>query len=477
MDNWILKRAMLTPDRVAVTDGSENYTYNDLLEITKKLGTQLSYLGAFAKKRIAILTNNTLMGYLMAMTLLLHGKTIVWLNKRLTDKELNQQLADADVDCCLQEDGLARPLSVRHSLTFDQVTNCSETKGTLIPAEFENNQVVSVMFTSGSTGRPKGVQQTVLNHYTSTISVTNNLGLSVNDEWLCAVPIFHISGFSIMMRGILLGVTVRLIDRFDAEKVAHVLREEPISWMSVVPAMLKPLVSLYEVDKVPYSKAFKGFILGGEKTSETLINRCHELGLTVIRSYGMTETCTQLVASGYEDVISRFQSVGKPFFSTQLSLSEDNSEILLKTSALTIGYLNQPALFQQKLTADGWYKTGDVGHFDDAHYLYVDGRLDNMIISGGEHVFPEEVERAYSDVSEIDEIAVTSEPDSKWGAVPVAYVVSHKTSIDVSRLKEFGRKRLAHYKVPKKFYQVEALPKTSTGKVRRFMLGRQDFNY
>lgn len=152
-------------------------------------------------------------------------------------------------------------------------------------------------------------------------------------------------------------------------------------------------------------------------------------------------------------------------------MSEDNSEILLKTPALTIGYLNQPDLFQQKLTADGWYKTGDVGHFDDAQYLYVDGRLDNMIISGGEHVFPEEVERAYSEVSEIDEMAVTSEPDSKWGAVPVAYVVDHDGRVDIDSLKEFGRQHLAHYKVPVKFYQVDALPKTSTGKIRRFMLG------
>ncbi|WEV67345.1 AMP-binding protein [Bifidobacterium sp. ESL0769] len=639
MDNWVLKRAILTPERTAVYDGETRYTFGEVFDEAQRLGAVLDRFGAFKTQNVAMVSNNNVRGYLLAVTLLLYGKTVVWLNKRLTNDELAGQMRDAGAACCLKDDSLPEnllggirvnssnkkaahltksvgdadvsgddgfrivgfdeifakaddfklggtgtdlagsqktsrnPVSVYRSFASEPASSSpsevSAVKNSFsdngvdpivsapsIPREFDDDQVVSIMFTSGSTGAPKGIQQTVRNHFTSATSVALNLGTSPTDEWLCAVPIFHISGYSIILRGLIFDVAVRLMDHFEASEMERILTNEPISWVSVVPTMLKELVPEHEKRiavvagsadgsnpglpdsssgsgvsatgtgsdissdsdaPVPlpanfgYSPAFKGFILGGEKSDLKLLKRCHALGMIVVRSYGMTETCSQIVGTSTGDGARKLLASGKPYFTTSLKLADETDEILIKTDALTPGYLNRPGIFEAKKTADGWYRTGDVGHIDDDGYLYVDGRLDNMMISGGEHVFPEEVERVYAECPGIDGIAVTAEPDEKWGEVPVAYVVCKEAGTGTSQgvgagtgsgagagtgkppasrqgkpkgskmevsasltaqWREFGRGNLAHYKVPKRFYRVDSLPCTSTGKVRRFLLGK-----
>ncbi|KFI45948.1 O-succinylbenzoate-CoA ligase [Bifidobacterium bohemicum] len=540
MDNWVLRRVMLTPERVAVDDGEVRYTFADVFKQAQRLGAVLDEYGAFAAQRVAMVSNNTMRGYLLAVTLLLYGKTVVWLNKRLTDDELRQQMHDAGVVSCLKDDGLsprllgdAPALGEVRVIGFDEIfgragqreggrltgdgrvaaskgevrqkddgsidgdsdvsvvsvlsdsvspsiqpslSTPSTLPSPLIPREFDDDHVVSIMFTSGSTGPAKGVQQTVRNHFVSATGVALNLGADPADEWLCAVPIFHISGYSIILRGLIFGVTVRLMGHFDAAEMERILTDEPVTWISVVPTMLKQLVSERErraASGLGYSPSFKGFILGGEKSDSSLLERCDRLGMVVVRSYGMTETCSQIVGTAIADGLRKPLSSGKPYFTTSLKLDESSGEILVKTGALTPGYINRPGALEAKKTTDGWYRTGDVGHFDEDGYLYVDGRLDNMLISGGEHVFPEEIERIYADCPYVDEIAVTAETDETWGEVPVAYVVAHGADGSLTaRLRDFGRERLPHYKVPHRFYLVETLPRTSTGKIRRFLLGR-----
>lgn len=511
MDNWVLKRVKLTPERTAVYDGRTRYTFAQVFERARKLGSALERLGTFRAQNVAMLADNTIRGYLLSVTLLLYGKTVVWLNKRLTDSELQGQMRDARVECCLKDDSLSERLPVAAQIGtevriigFDEIFaeagmgECeltavgdglsedrpgSDSEATArcsvhvapIPREFDEEQTVSIMFTSGSTGAAKGVRQTVRNHVVSATGVALNLGADPGDEWLCAVPIFHISGYSIILRGLIFGVTVRLMDHFDASRMERILTDEPVTWVSVVPTMLKQLVSEHErsiVSNTGYSSSFKGFILGGEKSDASLLQRCARLGMVVVRTYGMTETCSQIVGTAIADGPRKPLCSGKPYFTTSLKLDESTGEILVKTGALTPGYINGPGVFESKRTADGWYRTGDVGHFDDDGYLYVDGRLDNMLISGGEHVFPEEIERVYGDCPDVDEIAVTAESDETWGEVPVAYVVAGDDESLTARLREFGRARLPHHKVPRRFYRVKSLPRTSTGKIRRFLLGR-----
>ena len=185
----------------------------------------------------------------------------------------------------------------------------------------------------------------------------------------------------------------------------------------------------------------------------------------------MTETCSQIIALKASDALKKIGSVGQPLFTTQLRLTDDG-EILLKTPALTPGYLNLPEKLPAK-KINGWYKTGDVGHLDQDGYLYIDGRKDEMLISGGENIFPQEVEQVYQNYPGIKEIAVVGKNDREWGQVPVAFVVSEQ-KIDSQKLINFGFKHLAHYKVPKEYHFVSELPKNASGKIRRFLL-KQNF--
>lgn len=468
MDNWITKQAALLPDRVAVDDGTERLTFSGLAERLKKLVGQLNRSGALAGRRVAIMTPNSLLGYQMALAILASGRTIVWVNWRLSDDEINRQLSDSRPSVCLVADSLWRDSFGGKFIKFSQVCQQAAQPEELT-SQFQQETVASIMYTSGTTGAPKGVMQTFGNHFSSAVASSLNLGILPRDEWLCAVPIFHISGFSIMMRGLIYGMTVRLVSRFDPQVIDTILRKEPVTTMSVVPYMLKKLLDLRDQHAGGYNKRFRCMLLGGGPIDRQTLTRCQKYGIPVVQSYGMTETCSQIVALNNEDADKKVGSVGKPLFLTQLKLAADNHEILIKTPALTPGYLNRPKALAKKKTATGWYHTGDVGHLDAAGFLYVDGRIDDMIISGGENIFPDEIEAVYATYPGIEDIAVIGVSDPEWGQSPVAFIVSSKP-LSASALSNYGRQRLAHYKVPRRFYRLDRLPMNAGGKIQRFKL-------
>lgn len=471
MDNWILKQAALSPQRIAVNDGQTKLTFSQLVGQLETLAGKLDRIGALNGNRVAIMTRNSLQGYLMALAALGSGQTIVWLNWRLADAEIKRQLQDSRPTLCLVDDQLWRPAFDSEFVKFSDVMGITVSKKPL-RSEFDPEAVASIMYTSGTTGAPKGVMQTFGNHLASALASSLNLGVTPKDEWLCAVPIFHISGFSIMMRGLIYGMTVRLVAHFDPQTVDRILTHEPVSTISVVPYMLKKLLDLLEQQGNRYNANFRCMLLGGGPIDRQTLTRCQRAEIPVVQSYGMTETCSQIVALNYSDADSRIGSVGKPLFLTQIKLADDSGEILIKTPALTPGYLNRQDALADKKTADGWYRTGDIGHFDQDGFLFVDGRIDDMIISGGENVFPDEIESVYLARPDIDEIAVVGADDPEWGQTPVAFVVSDQP-LNSQDLIEYGRQRLAHYKVPHRFIRITQLPMNAGGKVQRFKLKAQ----
>lgn len=469
MDNWIKKQAALAPTRAAVVDKEKTISFAQLAEYTDKLGRKLAGLDALNNKRIAILTNNSLAGYLTAMGVLNAGHTIVWLNRRLSAPELNYQLSDSQVDVCLYEDQLdASQLSCR-TISFSELDSASE-KSFAPQQVFAAKDAASIMYTSGTTGRPKGVIQTFGNHFSSATASALNLGVTPADEWLCTVPIFHISGFSIMMRGLIYGMTVRLVSHFDAAKIQQILVNEPVTMISVVPFMLKKLLTIKQETGAQYQKRFRGMLLGGGPIDQATLKQCEQLQLPVIQSYGMTETCSQIVALSFADAAKHIGSSGKPLFLTQLRLDQNTQEIQLKTPALSPGYLGKQEKYAAKITTDGWFKTGDIGHFDKDGFLYVHGRSDDMIISGGENIFPDEVESAYAKCPFLEDIAVLGVADDKWEQKPIAFVIPNEQTLLAQDLIDYGRQHLAHYKVPKNFYLVKQLPHNASGKLQRFKL-------
>ena len=465
--NWLLKQAATQPEKVAVTDGARSLTFRQLADVVRRIVSRLDQL--YPGPRVGMLATNSLTSYEIALAILSSGRTIVWLNWRLADEELHRQIADSDLHLCLVADTLWRPTMDERFTNYTALLKLPAGSSKLTPT-FNADQVASIMYTSGTTGAPKGVLQTFGNHFYSATSSALNLGLHSDDEWLCVAPIFHISGFSIIMRGLIYGMTVRLVDKFRVAPIEEILVNEPVTIMSVVPFMLKKLIAHLAQTHRSYNPNFRCMLLGGGTIDRPTLLKCQQLQIPVVQCYGMTETCSQIVALRAENALTKLGSVGQPLFTTQLKLSS-SGEVLLKTPALTPGYLNLPQKLPAKMV-EGWYRTGDIGHLDKNGFLYIDGRRDDMLISGGENIFPEEVEQVYQRYPGIDAIAVVGKADPEWGQVPVAFVVSQH-EVDPAQLTRFGYQHLAHYKVPRKYIRITALPTNASGKVQRFLLRQQ----
>ena len=462
--NWLLKQAATQPIQIAIDDGNERLSFAELKKQVEVLVGKIDHLNPGS--RVGILATNTLMSYKLSLAIMCSGRTIVWLNWRLAGEELERQIKDSGLQLCLVENSLWRSGMTDPFKSYSAFLITSADPGELIPV-FKSNWVASIMYTSGTTGRPKGVLQTFGNHFYSAVSSALNLGLSSADKWLCVAPIFHISGFSIIMRGLIYGMTVRLVEKFRAEELERILANETVTIMSVVPFMLKKLIQQQNKTNTHYNSAFRCMLLGGGTIDRETLEACLQRSIPVVQCYGMTETCSQIVALRSADALLKLGSVGQPLFSTQLKLSKDG-EILLKTPALTPGYLNLPDKLPSKMI-DGWYRTGDIGHLDKEGYLYIDGRADEMLISGGENIFPQEVEQIYQRYPQINEVAVVGQNDSVWGQVPVAFVVSDRR-LSPTKLINYGYEHLARYKVPQHYIFVSELPKNASGKIRRFTL-------
>ena len=462
--NWLLKQAATQPNQIAIDDGNERLSFAELKKQVEVLVGKIDHLNPGS--RVGLLATNSLMSYKLALAIMCSGRTIVWLNWRLAGEELERQIKDSGLQLCLVENTLWRSGMTDPFKSYSAFLITSADPGELIPV-FKSNWVASIMYTSGTTGKPKGVLQTFGNHFYSAVSSALNLGLSSADKWLCVAPIFHISGFSIIMRGLIYGMTVRLVEKFRAEEIERILANETVTIMSVVPFMLKKLIQQQNKTNTHYNSAFRCMLLGGGTIDRETLEICLQRSIPVVQCYGMTETCSQIVALRSVDALLKLGSVGQPLFSTQLKLSKDG-EILLKTPALTPGYLNLPNKLPSKMI-DGWYRTGDIGHLDKEGYLYIDGRADEMLISGGENIFPQEVEQVYQRYPQINEVAVVGQNDSVWGQVPVAFVVSDRR-LSTTKLMNYGYEHLARYKVPQHYIFVSELPKNASGKIRRFML-------
>lgn len=462
--NWLLKQAATQPNQIAIDDGNERLSFAELKKQVEVLVGKIDHLNPGS--RVGLLATNTLMSYKLALAIMCSGRTIVWLNWRLAGEELERQIKDSGLQLCLVENSLWRSGMTNPFKSYSAFLIINADPGELIPV-FKSDWVASIMYTSGTTGKPKGVLQTFGNHFYSAVSSALNLGLSSADKWLCVAPIFHISGFSIIMRGLIYGMTVRLVEKFRAEEIERILANETVTIMSVVPFMLKKLIQQQNKTNIHYNSAFRCMLLGGGTIDRETLEICLQRSIPVVQCYGMTETCSQIVALRSADALLKLGSVGQPLFATQLKLSKD-SEILLKTPALTPGYLNLPDKLPSKMI-DGWYRTGDIGHLDKEGYLYIDGRADEMLISGGENIFPQEVEQVYQRYPQINEVAVVGQNDSVWGQVPVAFVVSDRR-LSTTKLMNYGYEHLARYKVPQHYIFVSELPKNASGKIRRFML-------
>lgn len=467
--NWIEQRAALTPSRVALTFNKQQWTYEELSQQSKYYVKVLTEAGVASGERVAIYSKSTPNLIKMIFACMQLQVEMVLLNLRLSKPELSYQIEDAEVKVIIVADDLveALPSVETPKLTFS-IFEQSTVEGEVVQ-RWSRDTTMTIMYTSGTTNHPKGVRQTVGNHLASATSSLYNTGLIEDEAWICTVPIFHISGFSMLCKCILHGVRLDLYEKYDVEAVAQQLIEGTATRMSAVAIMLEKVISYIEKTGQKASPRFQLILGGGGPIPEDYLKRAHAIGIRIAQTYGMTETSSQTATLSSEDALRKLGSAGKALMFNEIKIdgalkAGDHGEICVRGEHVTPGYIgchsNLPT------TIDGWLHTGDIGYLDDEGYLYVADRRSDLIISGGENIYPAEIENVLLSHHAILEAGVCGIADENWGQRPIAFIVK-KQELSVEELKAYCIERLAKYKVPEKFRFIEELPRNGAGKLMR----------
>lgn len=465
-----MQRAYLTPEKVALSYNDEHWTFRELKEQAVLYAQKLRKNGLQSGDRIALLGPSNVELVFVIHGCLLLGLEIVMLNSRLTKQEIGWQLADSEASAVIVSDDLEALLQHQSfkRITFSAIQNSGQ-QIFEIEDRWTPDRTITIMYTSGTTGFPKGVRQTANNHTSSALSSVLNLGLDEQDIWLCTMPLFHISGFSILVRSVLYGMEVRLLDKFDAGKVAREISQGTVTRMSAVSVMLNQILLELEATEQVAHPSFKTVLAGGGALPINYLKRAKERGLPVLQTYGLTETSSQTTTLAAGDAIRKIGSAGKPLFFNQIKINgaetaNVNGEVYIRGPHVTPGYIGQ---FKEKSPLiDGWFPTGDIGYLDEEGYLYIVDRRSDLIISGGENIYPAEIENVLAAHPKVLEAGVCGIEDAKWGSVPIAFVVV-SGAVTEGELIEFCAEQLARYKMPKRIQFIDKLPRNGSNKLVR----------
>jgi o-succinylbenzoate---CoA ligase len=465
--DWIEGRAAINPDRVALTADGRAWTFAQLDTDVTRMARRLAGLGVEAGDRVATLLNNGATAAILPHALLRLGATVVPLNTRLSQPEIEWQLSDASPRLVIVEKRTASLVTSTTTTTVIDAADLASASEAVVELRLEHDAdaILAIIYTSGTTGRPKGAMLTVANFWWSATGSALNLGTRDDDRWIACLPLFHVGGLSIVMRSAIFGTTAVVQDGFDAAAVNEEI-DSGATIVSVVSVMLDRMID--ERNGRRYPATLRCVLLGGGPAPAALLDRCIALGIPVAQTYGLTETCSQAATLAPEDAQRKFGSAGKPLHPNEIVV-DDAGEILVRGPIVMAGYLNNPEATARALT-DGWLHTGDIGRIDSDGYLYVLDRRDDLIITGGENVYPAEVEAVLLAHHSVTEAGVIGVADEKWGQRVVA-VVNLAVPINADELIEYCRIQLAGYKVPKEFrFTSEPLPRTASGKIRRVAL-------
>ncbi|MFB5282449.1 o-succinylbenzoate--CoA ligase [Peribacillus sp. Hz7] len=482
LPNWLKKRADITPTRPAIEFEGITYSFKELNHMVEEMAGKLAAKGAQQGNTCAILVRNHLDSVVMIHALFYIGVRIVMLNHKLTANELAWQIQDSQASILFSERHFADTLKEIEQ-EVPTVTVCVkeeliEVVSPQIMTDFYLEDTATIMYTSGTTGKPKGVMQTFGNHWWSAVGSALNLGLHERDSWYCAVPIFHISGLSILMRSVIYGMKVVLVEKFDEEEANRHICENGVTIISIVTAMLNRM--LVNLGKRNYPSSFRCMLLGGGPAPLPLLEHCKEKDIPVFQTYGMTETASQIVTLTPEYSMEKIGSAGKALFPSQIRIEVDGKqakpneagEIVVFGPNVTKGYFNRVDATEQAIKA-GWLYTGDIGYLDDEGFLYVLDRRSDLIISGGENVYPAEIESVLSAHPAVFEAGVTGVTDEKWGQVPLAFVVLTE-EVTEQQLLAHCREHLAAYKMPREIVFCDYLPRNGANKLLRRKLKKED---
>ncbi len=480
--DFLLEHSQKNPKKVAVVDQrtKQSFSYSELLEIVNLTSLKLKKLGVKSGDVFCFLANNRFEHIVYCLAASRIKAIFVPLNFRLTFKELESILIDLD-PCLLITSTEFNEISFAKKISIDNFNSQNVETYENQECFFEDSILsdpILMLFTSGSTGKPKGVLfhgEMLLTNMQETAKAWE---LNNSDKTLIETPFFHTGGYNVLCFPLLyIGGTVFIAESFLVENVLRTIKQDKITVYFAVPTMFQMISEHSEFPAVDLS-SLRFLISGGASCPESLIQCYQSKGLMFKQGFGLTEVGPNCFLLNESDAFLKIGSIGKPMpHSNVLVLDIHNNEVqenetgelLIAGKHLTLGYYKNHEEFQKNLYfKDGlsYFRTGDLVQFDHDGFFYVVGRLKDMYISGGENVYPGEVEKVIVHYPNILDAVVVPIKDQKWGEVGLAYL---KTNDEISfkDLKEFLNQRLSRYKHPHKIQCMKEFPILANGKVDR----------
>ena len=454
---WLRYGKQYYPNRICMN----NYTYQDIYSAVVNVATRLQTL---SDTRIAIVSDNSVTMAVYLLAAMLVRKEVLLLNVHLTAGEIENQLCQLHITTVLHSAKRCGqvPKSVT-SMEFESMESMlhNEEKD-IFDWIVNDNDIAAIMNTSAPTGQFKSVPlrwSQIKAHVQASQEV---LGRSEQDNWLMVLPLFHVSGLSILMRSLYNGTAMTIMESYDEEQVLQCIHDGRINMMSLVPTILKNL------EPRIIHHQLRVILLGGEFIPRPLVDACVEKQLPIYKTYGMTETFSQSVTMPVLLNLNKLDSVGKPLPGMTVHIVNPDvdgvGEIHLNGPMVMRGYINREPIH-------GDFNTDDMGYVDEDGFLYILNRRTDLIISGGENIYPKEIEDTVYAMQGVKECAVIPVADTKWGQVPALFVAFD----DIDALgtdskmivRDYISSKLAKYKVPKYITIMDALPRNGTGKIMR----------
>lgn len=489
--DWLKQWARYSPTAVAIQSGEDGatVTYADLLAQSQRLAGVLRNHFAIGKgDRVACLAQNELEYISLFFAIQRLGAILVPLNFRFTLSEAEHIVRDSGAKLLIAQTAFAGlALQLKNSVRLWNFDGDSESmveaahKGDLVDVPFagEFEDPCMILYTSGTTGFPKGALISYRMMFWNSVNTGLRLNLTQNDVVLSFLPLFHTGGWNVLTTPCLhRGARVVLLRKFDADLILRLTEQERVTVLFGVPTMMdfmkrSPLFASCDLSSVRYA------IVGGEAMPLNLIDTWEKRGIPIRQGYGLTEFGPNVFSLNQEDSRRKRGSIGFPNFYIEARVVDDAGvempvgevgELILRGPVAMSGYWQNPAATAEVLK-NGWLHTGDLVRRDSEGYFFIVGRKKEMFISGGENVYPAEIEKVLRAVESVREVAVIGVPHPKWGECGRAFVSAEAgRSVAVEDLREHCLRHLAKFKVPMEFVVLPDLPKTESGKIAKKVL-------
>lgn len=488
--DWTAKWAIYSPEQTAFKENEteRTLTFDELNRLGNRLAHQITSVYQIKKgDRIAILAENCLEYLILFVAAQKTGCILVPMNYRLASAEIDFLLKNAAPKWGIVESKFHAKTSeaaawqkipfkssLKNLTEFCNINTSKKEDNYFENASIRADDPIFILYTSGTTGFPKGALYTHEMLFWNSINTALSLIVNSESRTVNCMPPFHTGGWNVLTTPFFHhGGYSCLMKSFEPKLVLQLIEEEQVTIFMGVPTMLKMMADLPEFEQVNLS-SLHYIIVGGEPMPIPLIEKWHKKGVPIRQGFGMTEVGPNLTSLHQKDAIRKIGSIGRPNFYVEIKIANERGsacppnqagELWLKGPMTTPGYWqNQEAT--QKVFFDDWFRTGDRVRQDEEGYLFVVDRIKNMYISGGENVYPAEVERVFLEHPKVSEVVIIGVPDEKWGESGKAFIVPNG-AITLSEITSYCRSKLATFKIPKSVIFLKELPKNDTGKINR----------